>query len=175
MKKYYKSFLLCLLATFLLFGCEKKPTLEPRDQKPYDVNDLLRVMNDLPDQKALEFICDSLNGYWTSNDIFVGFSNGDGIYYFEDGFFQTEILYKGEIIKGIVSGENSMTLTVHFPEVPANEVNDGYSEFTAMIFIDISHFNSDGRINVKVEDEIIVEWLTFEYGGKSLQEAFENR
>ena len=155
-------------------------TEQPRDNKKesenvqYNKNDLSNVLKDLPDKTALDFICESLLGYWNYSEKFFGFTNEDGKYFVEYGLYATSYGIKGEIINAKVSGENAFSLTLLIPAVSATEADEAKEEKKEIIYIDVSNFNLDNRINAKIENLGDGQWYTYEYGGASLTEAYSD-
>jgi hypothetical protein len=152
----------------------------------YDYNDLSTAIADVPRKEALDEIYILLEGYWiTSEYPFVGFFiNENGAHEIEYGLFQTSWGARGEIVGGHATGKYEAELTIHIPAVPANEMDDGSPESIQTVYIDIGGLYQDGTIRVKIEDLIGLAtedgakdnsgWLTYEPGGYTLEQAFDN-
>jgi len=138
------------------------------------VNDLVSAVKKLPDQKSLDFICTELNGYWTSDNNFLAFVSSNDYWLIEYGLYQASYSISSEIKEANIAGENSFSLTIFIPATPPTEVDDAKPERTETIYIDVSNFHLDGRINAKIENLGDGEWHTYEYGGKSLTDAYSN-
>jgi cytoskeletal protein RodZ len=137
-----------------------------------DDTDLPALIAKLPDKEALAEIHSLFSGFWTSGDKFVGFiylDDGPAIYY---GLYETSFGNQGKIIDSSATGTNTITLTIKIPAVPASEMEpDGIPEKTETISIDISNYN-DNRLNIKIANLGDGEWSTYEYGGGSIEDAF---
>ena len=134
------------------------------------------AIKELPDNKALELICTELNGYWSFEpNQFFGFITKDGKQFLEYGLFESSYAIGGEITKSEVAGEYEMALTIYVPAKSATEMDDAKPEKTETIYVDISHINLDGRINAKIENLGDGEWHTYNYGGYTLEAAYNNR
>jgi len=117
-----------------------------------------------------------LNGYWTFEpNQFFGFITKDGKQFLEYGLFESSYGISGEIINTEFAGEYEMALTIYVPAKQATEMEDAQPEKIETIYIDISHFNLDGRINVKIENLGDGEWHTYNYGGDTFESAYTNR
>ena len=139
-------------------------------------NDLASAVKELPDYKALELICTKLDGYWTFEpNQFFGFIFENGKQFLEYGLYATSYGIRGEITNSKAAGEYEMAFTIYIPAEPATEMDDARPEKTETIYVDISHFNLDGRINVKIENLGDGEWHTYNYGGDTLEAAYNNR
>ena len=134
----------------------------------YDDNTLVDAVDALPDAEALKFICSRLEGYWISEpDHFVGFASEGDAQLFEYGLLQTEYGFGGEITDAVAAGQYQATLTVHFPAVPANVMNNGYPEKTETVYLDLSDLVQDGKLHVKIGDD---EWRTYTFLGDALEQ-----
>ena len=127
----------------------------------------------LPGDKAMEYIWDRLEGYWTSESKFVGFIRKDNVLTFEYGLYATSYGFNCDITGAQTTGENKMSLTIHIAARPATEMDDAMPERTETVYFDVSHFEIDGRINIKLESlDNSDEWFTYEHGGHTLEDAF---
>ena len=134
----------------------------------YDDSNLADAVEALPDAEAFQFICSLLEGYWISEpDHFVGFSSEDDTQSFEYGLLQTEYGFGGEITDAVAAGEYQVTLTVHFPAVPANLMNNGYPEKTETVYLDLSDLIQNRKLHVKIGDD---EWRTYTFFGDALEQ-----
>jgi len=128
-------------------------------------NDLSSAVRRLPDSNALNFILSELDGYWISGQQFVRFAGGG----FGYGLLQSGFGVSGEITGAEIAGNNSFALKVFISAQSASELDDGYPERTETIYIDISHFDKDGRINIKIANLGDGQWQTYDYSGKELE------
>lgn len=135
-------------------------------------SDLVKAVKKLPDSDALEFICIKLNGFWVFDYQFFGFIDGENKQFIQYGLYATSYGVNGEIKDAKSTGDNSFSLTIFVPAVPANEMNDAIPERTETIHVDISTFDVDGKIKVKIGMLGDGEWNTYKFGGKSLEEAY---
>jgi len=138
------------------------------------VNDLVSAVKKLPDKQALDFICNELSGYWTSDNQFLAFINSDEYQMIEYGLYQTSYSVNSEIKASDISGENSFSLTIFIPATPPTGMDEARPERTEKIYIDVSNYHIDNRINIKIENLGDGQWHTYEYGGKSLSEAYSD-
>jgi len=140
-----------------------------------DDTDLSALIAALPGKEALDEIHSLFSGYWISGDPFVGFVYIDGEPGIDYGLFQTSFGACGKITDACAVSAHEVTLTVYIPAVPATEMDpDGSPERTDTVYIDISNYN-DNRLNIKIDGLAGGEWRTYEYGGGSLEDAFNNR
>ena len=143
----------------------------------YNYNDLSTAIADIPRKEALDEMYILLTGYWvTEGNPFVGFTKEGDSHMVEYGLFETEFGARGSIVDGYATGTYEAVLIVHFPAIPANEVNDGRPESTETIYIDISGLYQPGTtIRVKTDMLDDGEWHTYSYGGFTLEAAYNNR
>lgn len=143
-----------------------------RDQ----IADLDNAVKDLPNQTALDFIFSRLDGYWTSNNLFVNFIASNGVPTIQYGLYETSYGETGEI-KGVeVTGTNAFCLTVLIAATPANEMDGARPERTETICIDVSNVAKESRLNIKISNSSIgdKQWHTYEFGGSSLEGAYKD-
>lgn len=126
----------------------------------------------LPDEEALGEIYSLFSGFWTSDDKFVGFTYVDGELAIEYGLFQTGFGIQGKIIDARAVSSTEAEFTILIPAVPASEINEARPERTGTVSIDISNY-SDNRLNVKIADLGGGQWLTYKFGGSTLEEAYD--
>ena len=136
-----------------------------------DGTDMTSLLAALPDKEALEEIQSLLSGYWVADNNFVGFIYSGGVVLIDYGLFQSSFGARGEIIDSRAVSATEAELKIFIEAVPETAMNDAMPERTEIILIDISNF-SDNRLNIKLEDLGGGEWLTYEYGGPSIEEAF---
>ena len=145
----------------------------------YDYNDLATAIADVPRKEALDEIYVLLEGYWvTQGDPFVGFFiNSKGEHEVEYGLYQSGFGGRGKIVGGNATGTYQTTLYVLFPAVPANEMDGARPESTETFYLDIGGLYQPGSTTIKVKTESlgIGGWYTYQPGGSTLQQAFENR
>ncbi|MCL1877113.1 hypothetical protein FWF74_03715 [Candidatus Saccharibacteria bacterium] len=136
-----------------------------------DNTDLPALIAALPDQTALNNLHSQLSDFWISGNNFVGFTSIGGapaIYY---GLYQTEYGMQGKIIGARAVRKNEVEFTILIPFRPATEMNDERPERAVTVSVDVSNFN-DKRLNIKIADLGNDEWLTYEFGGATLMEAY---
>ena len=150
---------------------------EPSGDTVYDYNDLSTAVADIPREEALDEMYILLEGYWiTNDDPFFGFVYIDGVPGIEYGLFQTEFGAAGKITGGHATGAYEAELTVFFPAVAEDMMSSGRPESTQTVHIDIGGLYEPGStIKVKVEDLGNGGWYTYQYGGASVQEAFQSK
>jgi predicted small secreted protein len=141
-----------------------------------DYNDLSAAIADIPAKAALDEIYIYLEGYWTTIvSEFTGFFNEDGEHWIEYGLIETEYWNRGYIADGEATDVYEAAFLAIFPEIPASELNDGYPAHTETISIDFSYLSVNNSIRVKIESLGDGEWLTYTYGGDTLEAALNNR
>ena len=128
--------------------------------------DLADAIGNLPDPDALSFILSELNGYWISGQQFVEFSSQSIKY----GLLQSGFMVIGQIISPGVQGENSFYLELFVPARAATEMDEERPARSETVYVDISNFTQDNRINIKTDNLVDGQWHTYEFGGKSLEE-----
>ena len=149
------------------------PKKTPSESAVRDYNKLSTAIADVSRKEALDSIWKRLNGYRTSGDKFVRFNtNKNGDHDFEYGLLQSGFVIMGKITGARATGEYAMDMTLHVPAVPATEMDDAKPEKTETIYFDLSHFDADGRINVKIKNFGNSEWHTYKYGGNTLKEVY---
>jgi len=132
---------------------------------------------DTPDNSdPKEIPWERLIGYWVTDEYpFVGFrtkTNGDRE--FEYGLFQTSFGYRGKVVDVEYPGNGETVLSVFFAAVPPNELDGGSPERTEKIRFKFGSLDADGTIEVWLAGiDGGVGWFTFEYGGATLEEAFD--
>jgi len=151
----------------------------PAADEGYDPNDLATAIADLPNPEALAVITQVLNGYWIAEDnFFVAFTNDQtsGDHGFDFGYFETEFCDQGTIIASHATGQYTADLTVFFPAVEPNMVNDGREEAVLTVLLDVDglYQGSDLTIKVKVDADASSQWITYRPGGSTMEEAYNN-
>ena len=136
-----------------------------------DETDIASLIAALPDKEALEELQSLLSGYWIADTNFVGFVSSGGVVVIDYGLFQSSYGARGEIIDSRSVSPTEAELKIFIEAVPETAMNDAMPERTEIILIDISNFGDD-RLNIKLEGLGGGEWLTYEYGGPSIEEAF---
>ena len=132
--------------------------------------------NGVSDYDQVRSYFTDIKGYWTSGNLFFAFKNKEGKHFIEYGLYGASYGETGEIKDAEVTGTNAFCLTVLIAAVPANAMNDGRPERTETVCIDVSNFEKENRLNVKLDNNYIGgrEWHTYEYGGVSLEEAYKD-
>jgi len=138
-----------------------------------DSIDMTYLIAVLPDEEALGGIHTQLIGFWVSDNRFVGFTYADDALAIEYGLFQTGFGVQGKIIDARAVSVTEAQFTILIPAVPASEMNEARPERTATVTIDISNFRNN-RLNVKIVELESGEWLTYGFGGSTLEEAYDN-
>lgn len=139
-----------------------------------DTENLDGTPEGISDYEQVEFFFVTLNGYWTSGNLFFAFINKDGKHFVQYGLYGASYGETGEIKDAKVTGTNTFSLTIVIPAKPADEMSDARPEKTETVYVDVSNHKSENRLNVKLDNEYIggKEWHTYEYGGTTLEEAF---
>ena len=123
------------------------------------------------------------NGYWcstvypapsdnavASDDKFVGFFMEGGVLKFEYGIYRTAYWIVGEVTNVEAKGDYRYEFTLHIPATPATEMDEARPERTETVFI----HDFDHRMNIKIENLGTGEYYSYEYGGNTLEEAFNH-
>ena len=141
-----------------------------------EINGLDSAVKNLPDEAAIDFIFAELGGYWTSNNLFVAFVTQSGKPAIKYGIYGTSYGETGEIKGAEVTGTNTFCLTILIAATPANEMDGARPERTETVCVDVSNFEKENRLNIKVDNSSIggKQWRTYEYGGPTLEEAFKD-
>jgi len=139
-------------------------------------NDLIGASGNLSDYDSVEFFFVTLNGYWTFNNQFFAFTSNGGKHFVEYGLWATSFGVRGEIKDAKVIGENTFSLTLFISAVPADEMSDAKPERTEIVYVDVSNYKKENRLNVKLDNNTIGDgkWRTYEYGGITLEKAFSD-
>jgi len=133
-----------------------------------DETDLPALIAKLPANDVLDEIHSLFSGYWiVGSELFVGFIYENDAAAIDYGIYQTSFGECGKITEANAVSAKEFTLSIHIPAKPATDMDDAKPERTEMVYIDISNYN-DNRLNIKIGDE----WRTYEYGGGSIEEAF---
>ena len=126
---------------------------------------------------------DIANGYWyssiypspednavASDDKFVGFFRENDSFRIEYGLFRSSYWIGGEITS-IVEEENyRFEITIFIPAVAAIGMDEARPERTEIIYV----HTVDHRTNIRIESLPTGEWYSYEWGGFTLEEAFNN-
>ena len=141
-----------------------------------EVNNLENTPLNVSDYEQVEIFFDQLDGYWTFDNYFFAFTNKDGKHFVEYGLWAASFGVRGDIKDTKFTGENAFSLTIFIPAKSADEMNDARPERTETVYIDISNWKKENRLNVKLDNETIGDnqWHTYEYGGTTLEEAFSD-
>ena len=157
-----------------------KPTNNNQSEKSSDLineesNDQDNLLENISDYNQLEFFFITLAGYWTSDNMFFAFINKDNNHFVEYGLYRTSYGEYGEIKDAKVTGTNTFKLTILIPLKPKDEMSDEKPERTEEIYVDISNYKKENRLNIKIDNNICnKQWCTYEYGGISLEKAFKD-
>ena len=156
-----------VLIIILIGGGSSTSSPDNDTNTPGDISysDIKKALNGLPDPIALNYILEQLDGYWVSGAQFVGFVGNN----LEYGLLSSGFGVSGEISGAEISGENAFSLNIFVPARPATEMDDAQPERNELIYIDISNFDLDHRINVKM-GAIGSQWYTYDFGGHTLAE-----
>ena len=112
----------------------------------------------------------TMDGYWTSGSQFVAFLKLDGKYYIEYGLYETSFWESGVMQEASVSGTNAFSITIVIPARPKTDMDDARPEVIEIVYLDVSNL-ADKKLNIKIKS-FGDDWHTYEYGGKSIEEAF---
>jgi len=132
--------------------------------------------NNVSDYDQIESYFTTIKGYWTSGNLFFAFKNNDDKHFIEYGLYGASYGETGEIKDAEVTGTNAFCLSVLIAATPANEMDGARPERTETVCIDVSNFEKENRLNVKIDNSNIggKEWQTYEYGGSTLEEAYKD-
>ena len=125
-------------------------------------------------QTAPNFNLTELNGYWTcGSDMFLGFVTAEnGEHLIEYGLFATSFGVDGKITEVKMTDLDVWALDLLVFARPETEISGATPEHTETVYVDISTYDQDGRISLKLENMGEKDWHTYKYGGKTLAEAF---
>ena len=183
MKNRTKSFIfngiiiisLILIVGSLFLGCDKKDQTINDNSINYHQEALADVVADLPDAKAMDFLFSTIDGYWVCQpNQFFAIRKDKGKYCIEYGYYQSGYWVMGYIIDAVEVGENTMELTIQIPAKPETEMDGAQPERIEAFYIDVSTYSLDNRLSAKSESLQDAGWYSYEFGGKTLQEAFAN-
>ena len=138
-----------------------------------DDTDLASLIAALPSQTALNEIHSLLSGFWTSDNKFVGFTYVDGAPAIEYGLFATSFGLRGKITDARAVNATEAQFTILIPATPATEMDEARPEKTVTVSIDISNFDNN-RLNIQTPELESGQWFTYEFGGATLEEAYDN-
>ena len=166
-----------LVAWLLLENGEKdkatKPTDETTSQDGGKNTDLAGVVKKLPNQSAIEqLFTEYLRGYWQipNRGEFVVFAHENGAVSFGRGLWDSDFGEQGKVTAARATGEYEVELTVHFPAVAPNMLDDGRPEKTETITIDMVEVNAEfGSIRIKTASS---NWAQYDFSGRTYEEAY---
>ena len=160
-------------------GDPSNPGNSSNGENGNDSKGLPDVMADIPKKEALDEIYELLTGYWVTTDYpFVGFYKDGEDFMIEYGLFQTSYSAQGKIIGGKATDTYEAELTVYFAPVPATMMDAARPERTETISIDLSGIDPPtGSVTIKVKTIGLENgtWLTYKYGGWTLEDAFNKK
>jgi len=141
-----------------------------------DTDNLDATLENISDYDQVEGFFVTLEGYWTSGNLYFAFVNKDEKHFAEYGLYGASYGEIGEIKDAKVTGTNAFSINIFIPAKPADATFDAVPERTETIYVDISNHKREGRLNVQFINEYIggKKWHTYEYGGATLEEAFIN-
>ena len=179
MKKLLSLSLAILLALSLAAcagGDEETTTTEPVTITEPATTTLLTETNPAFDYMEL---FNRLEGCWNNS----GRDMGDwlmfgfvGFVYYNNrpcvifGLYEGESTGYIEVTDGYSTGENKAALTIFFPAQPEDAMYPG-PERTETVHIDMTGLEDSGKIDVKRETSFGGDWITYTYGGKTIDEA----
>ena len=145
----------------------------------FDYNDPSTYIQSIPDPKALDEMYVLLEGYWITDDYpFVGFIKKGGEHWIEYGAFQTSWGRSGKITGGFPSGKFEAALDILIPAQEATEMDDAQPARAETIYVDLSDLVPNTKIKVKIGGLEDIGWsggwITYEPGGATLEQAFNN-
>ena len=131
-------------------------------------DDITDAVKNISSHESLQFVLTTLNGDWFFDNQFAAFTSVVDKQFVEYGLYATSYSVRGEVMDAKTTGENSFSLTIFVPAVPANEMDEARPEKTETIYVDISNFKKDSRLNLKIDALGDGEWhtygKTFEFG-----------
>ena len=158
------------IAILVIILTDKKEIETPSDPK----NNIIEAIENKPTNEAIEFIQNKLDGYWTFDNQFIGFIKVSNKPYLEYGLYQSSFGERGEIKEAIVSGENSISIEIFIEATPESMMDEARPARTEYINIDVSTLNLDNRLSIKIDNLGDSNWHTYEYGGKTIEDAYSN-
>jgi len=157
---------------FIFTPWDKTTSDNNNNQNNNAVNDsMIAAVNALPNQGALRSIFARLNGYWVSGSQFAGFSRDGAKLMFEYGLLQSGYGVSGEVIESKISGNNAFSLKISVPARAATEMDDGYPARKETVYVDVSNYTQDRKLNIKIKNLGDGSWMTYEFGGRTLEEV----
>ena len=138
-----------------------------------DVKNVQDAIKRLPNDKAVNYIWETLDGYWIGPDnLFISFEIKDNLPNIMYGFFKSGYMEAGRLTKSEAVGEYEAALTILIPATEATELSDATLEKNATIYIDLSSIEKDGKIKIKMEHHNDGNWGQYTFGGKTFEEAY---
>jgi len=134
-------------------------------------NSLTSAVNALPNEGALRSLFSRLEGYWLSGSQFIGFSRAGRDLTFEYGLLQSGFGVSGQVTDAKSSGNNAFSIELFIEARPATEMDEARPERTETVYIDVSNYGMDKRINVKIQNLGDGEWQTYTFSGRYLEEV----
>ena len=145
---------------------------ETNNSSDTKVNDLDNALKNISDSKSLEFVLDKLDGCRKADNLFLYFVDEDDKSFIDYGLYATSYGVHGEIKKALSTGDKLFSLNTFVAAVPANDMDDAKPEREEVLYFDLSSYEQDNKIKVKIENLDDGDWHTYEYGGKTIEEAF---
>ena len=139
---------------------------------PTVYSDVESAIAGLPDKGAMRYIWDQLNGYWISNNQFIGFFIEDGKFLFEYGLLQSSYWLGGEVVSIESTMEYTMSLTVFIPGVDASFIDGPREDKNQTVIINLQNLE-DGNNNISAVIDNLGGggWAIYAYHGMTLEGA----
>jgi len=136
-----------------------------------DYTDIKNIVADIPKKEALDELYKLLDGYWIDQDTFMGFSKENNKYLIEYGAYRSGFYVGGEVFNSVSINEYKIELQLDLLLGLPEDSED--TETKVSVFLDVSGLTKEKPIiKIKVEGIGDGEWYSYNYGGKSLAEAY---
>jgi len=140
-----------------------------------DYNDPSTYIPRIPETEALDAMYVLLEGYWiTTSESFVGFYKEGGEHWILYGLWQTSYGTRGQITDGFPTGTYEAALDIFIPALEATEMDDAQPERAETVYIDLTDLIQNQKIKFKTENLEAGGWGTYEFGGDTTEQAFNN-
>ncbi|MCL2548099.1 MAG: hypothetical protein FWE76_02910 [Symbiobacteriaceae bacterium] len=137
--------------------------------------DMNEVMGSLGISWGIDLFAYILRGYWIDySGRFIQFGTMD----FRDiddityGLFDSEFSQNGQLTATEFLGDATVDLTFAFQERPGSAMSDGTPAFVGIIRLSCMSLQQDGTILIKFMYNEPNEWLTYSFGGMTLEDAY---
>jgi len=154
------------------------PGKESRNEQAgdaFDYNDIASVVAGIPQKEAFDAMYVLIEGFWVTDDgFFVRFVYIDSMPAIEIGLFDSGFSTGGKIVDGCAVDTLEAVLTIYVPATEPNMLDDGRPEGTESICLDLSDLIQNTTIRIKADVIGSGDWYTFEFGGSTIEQAYEN-